>query len=452
MTKDEIKQLKNYLQQIVETDTVGMAAELLPESEFDSTELGVFTPTTFLSNLERVIEQFLVPLDSEEGLFFLSTFNEPETFSGTVVQATKNLAGQIKGKNWPAAATFLLYLIRYQMQMGIWDRSETRVHAGNDLKALEVLKSIQAQNAKQKGEIETLRAEHEKLNKLVSAKQKELNEIENLRDSARTNRGEIETILKEAAKNKEALETLVATQNSNKAEIKKALEEIVDRQTSTNKRLEEIDTLHKEAEKLQKEILDKRSEIDRLTGRAADGSLGHTFKARFAELEKRVDLWMRIIIGAFALGVTWFAASFYIIPVPSGDPWVYFFFLTLKLTPSLVLIFWALQQYGRERSFLEEYAFKSAVALTVHAYADELASEKYSLEEEDFGDSSEYRMYLKDREKDRKELIKETVDRLYRDPMIHKEHSSRWLSLRPKAAKEVIAEVRNLVRESKDVI
>lgn len=451
MTIDEIEQLKKYLQEIIEYDTVGTAAELWPNSDFGSTELGVFTVTTFLSNLERVVQQFIAPLE-RDGLYFLTTFNDAETFSGTVIQAVQSLATHLKNKNWAAASTFLHYLIRYQMRMGIWDRSETRIHAENDLKALEELKSVQAQNFQLKREIETLREEHQKLNELVSAKKKELNQIENLRDSARTNREEIETILQEATKKHESLENLVTTQNAHKASIEKKLEELDKKDTDLTESITDINSLHASASTLQADMEDKRGEIDKLLMDAADGRLSHTFKKRSGELEGRVTTWVYIIFLCFVIGVAWFTYSSNFIEIPTTDPWVVFLLLTLKLTPALVLIFWALKQYGRERSFLEEYAFKSSVALTLHSYADELASENYALTSENFDDPDEYQKYLSQRDTERKKLIKETVERLYRDPGIHQDRSSRWISLRPQAAKEVVAEVRSLVREAKGTI
>ena len=45
---------------------------------------------------------------------------------------------------------------------------------------------------------------------------------------------------------------------------------------------------------------------------------------------------------------------------------------SLKTIPALFLLLFSISQYTKERNFQEEYAFKSAVALTVNAYADQL--------------------------------------------------------------------------------
>ncbi|MGF2683485.1 hypothetical protein ACQUFR_12025 [Acinetobacter johnsonii] len=43
--------------------------------------------------------------------------------------------------------------------------------------------------------------------------------------------------------------------------------------------------------------------------------------------------------------------------------------------PVLGILFFTISQYTKERNFQEEYAFKSAVALTVKSYAEQLKDE-----------------------------------------------------------------------------
>jgi len=454
MNAQQLKQLRNSIDQLESLDVPKFISDQHPEKDFGDIAIGPLNASQFCAFLTKLASQFNAGIDAF-GVVLPLQYNDPEFGNTQVTQSVQNLISQINAKQWPQAANSLLFLIHYQMHVGIWEPKKLTPRARYDTKFQEKLKDIEGKEHQLRQEIDTLRKEHKSLSNLVTAKQEELNQIENLRDSARTNREEIETILQEVQKKQQTLETLVAQQGGNKESIDEILEEFTEKDTGLTKRLESIEQLHQQAETLQEEIEGKRAEIDELTGRAADGSLGHTFRKRFEELEKRVGFWLWLgIPSSFLLGVGWFFVSLKIIPVPSENPWVYFFFLTLKLTPSLILIFWALKQYGRERSFLEEYAFKAAVALTVHAYADELASEKYTLTKDDFKDSpGEFQKYLKERETERKKLIKETVDRLYQYPRVHKEEgSSRWMALRPNAAKEVISEVRALIRENKGIL
>ena len=45
----------------------------------------------------------------------------------------------------------------------------------------------------------------------------------------------------------------------------------------------------------------------------------------------------------------------------------------------MIVLFFTIKQYVRERTFQEEYAFRSAIALTVQAYGDIAGSKKEDL-------------------------------------------------------------------------
>ena len=48
----------------------------------------------------------------------------------------------------------------------------------------------------------------------------------------------------------------------------------------------------------------------------------------------------------------------------------------MKSSPFFFLLYYCIAQYNKERNFQEEYAFKSAAALTIKAYADILKDDK----------------------------------------------------------------------------
>ena len=56
--------------------------------------------------------------------------------------------------------------------------------------------------------------------------------------------------------------------------------------------------------------------------------------------------------------------------------WEAFALNTLKSIPAIFLLIFSITQYGKERTFQEEYAFKSAVALTIDAYASRIQDPK----------------------------------------------------------------------------
>ncbi|WP_215899537.1 hypothetical protein, partial [Acinetobacter oleivorans] len=57
---------------------------------------------------------------------------------------------------------------------------------------------------------------------------------------------------------------------------------------------------------------------------------------------------------------------------PASISWQLLLINSIKTLPVLGLFFFTTSQYTKERNFQEEYAFKSAVALTVNSYAEQL--------------------------------------------------------------------------------
>lgn len=70
---------------------------------------------------------------------------------------------------------------------------------------------------------------------------------------------------------------------------------------------------------------------------------------------------------------------------------------SIKTLPFYFLLFYSISQYNKERNFQEEYAFKSAVALTVKAYS--VIIQKIDLKDE---------------------LIINSVNGIYKSPTIYK--------------------------------
>jgi len=88
---------------------------------------------------------------------------------------------------------------------------------------------------------------------------------------------------------------------------------------------------------------------------------------------------------------------------------------SIKTLPFFFLLFYSIAQYNKERNFQEEYAFKSAVALTIKAYSDIVKKEE-----------------LKD------ELIVNSVSGVYKSPTIVKTRKTKEESSILETARELI--------------
>lgn len=159
----------------------------------------------------------------------------------------------------------------------------------------------------------------------------------------------------------------------------------------------EIDTSRKSAEELERimqgkvsqynehiktlddsmKIFNERSDyLNDLIGREVGASLFETFKQRKKEFH--IGRWFVAVILVSVLSIAWiyivFSGTFKdILPESAFVGWQLFALNTLKCVPAVYLIYFVTKQYSLERRFQEEYAFKSAVALTIKAYADLLS-------------------------------------------------------------------------------
>lgn len=121
----------------------------------------------------------------------------------------------------------------------------------------------------------------------------------------------------------------------------------------------------------------KENEINELTGFAVGASLFHTFQNRKKELAESVTFWRYAVAAIAASVIVMLFLIFYINPstTANGTSWGIFALNSVKSLPAVILLYFAIRQYNKERSFQEEYAFKSSVALTINAYADKLSQE-----------------------------------------------------------------------------
>lgn len=128
----------------------------------------------------------------------------------------------------------------------------------------------------------------------------------------------------------------------------------------------------KEALKVSKKKLKERAlYLDELMGKEVGKSLFLTFDKRKKELNRTVTIWVILVLitsgWAFYFTEQLFANKDF-----STILWTEYIANTIKLVPLFIVLFFCIRQYQRERNFQEEYAFKSAVALTINAYSEQI--------------------------------------------------------------------------------
>ena len=90
----------------------------------------------------------------------------------------------------------------------------------------------------------------------------------------------------------------------------------------------------------------------------------------------------------------------------------------------MIVLLFTIKQYVRERTFQEEYAFRSAIALTVQAYGD-IAGQK------------------------KEELIMKAISTIYSLPSVMKEKSSSFFGYRSKILSDTLKEVSETMKTFK---
>lgn len=160
--------------------------------------------------------------------------------------------------------------------------------------------------------------------------------------------------------------------------------------------------------------------LDALIGREVGASLFETFKQRKNELAPSVNFW-KIAVPVLAIStVLWI---FFLFHLSEGQTMDYKLIIinSIKALPAIGLLLFGISQYSKERNFQEEYAFKSAVALTLKAYSEQLIGEE-----------------------NKDALILSSVSSIYKSPIYHSK-------LKVEDGKNAIDSVSDLLGKFKDV-
>jgi hypothetical protein len=392
--------------------------------------IGYYSVTEFTEFSKRAIGQLGQILQSK--LFSILPFQyqfQNDFGAGNLRDDLASFIAYCSSNDFNSAVGFLYRLVYYQVQNGLWDKDqpidkkkkmETVGELESKLQLIAEKLKINADLNQQL--IAELQVEKTSITQLVATKNTELSEIANLLPSARTHSDEITRLLTASTDSNQQITGLLNQQNSNLEIVKTKLEEEKNVYDTFQKDLKElkdsykkeIDTTTKkntDFEKLLASVQDRSSTFERrilvlneLIGKEGAVKLFSTFNDRKIELEKPVKRWANIVFTTGVLALVLIVAVFTnffgkVGGFPTAIDWHYLIINSLKSLPAMVVLFFTIRQYTKERSFQEEYAFRSAIALTIQAYGD-IAG------------------------KNKEDLISKAVASIYAMPAIMKEKSS----------------------------
>ena len=424
MNRDSISKILIDIEAI---DIWSVFKEVYPNSDLSTLTIEDWSLASLDSNLKRLIIQFRNKMNEDEFEYLPNNYLMYEFNSSTSYVTTylSSIIQNLVNRNLPEVIHSIKWLISYQVAYGFWKKSETKIHDPKTIdlqkKASEIgllqsklefeiskVQTLENTLANLTKEIEVFYKQKQDELKLISNSHQDVinknNEVSNvliqindLKSQANTTLNSISDIKSKSVKFSADSEAYIKIISDKIESFSDELEKNISGQEI---RIKSIDENYLEIKK-KKDFIDlKELDIIKLASKASDGALGHTFNTRETKLGKSARLWMYATGAMIIILFTWIFIVFACLGTSYTPEWTNPLFSTLKIVPAFLILVFIAKQYTKERNLEEEYAFKSAIAMTLTAYADEIAKET---------------------DEDRRILIKETIEKIYKSPKITSE-------------------------------
>ncbi|MBI4947298.1 MAG: hypothetical protein HY840_12965 [Bacteroidetes bacterium] len=374
--------------------------------------------------------------------------------NGNLGDDLTNLNAHIEKNDFASAVSVLTRLVYYQVANGFWEKvlekddKKRFAKIGEMESKLNLITEQLAKNAEgNKNLLETLNQEKEKLELLVTTKKKELGEIEGLLPTARNHSEEINKLLNTSTATNESINSLLTQQTKNLEDIGKKFEEEKTFYTAFQQEIKDLKELfnteikagtkkNTDFDTMLLSVTDRSKTFDQriavlneLIGKEGAEKLFNTFNDRKNALEDPIKRWANIVFctGAVALIlIVGIFTNFFgaVGGFPKEVDWHYLLINSIKSLPVMIVLLFTIKQYVRERNFQEEYAFRSAIALTVQAYGDIAGTKK-------------------------EELIMKAIATIYSLPSMMKEKSSSFFGYRSKILSDTMKEINETLKTIK---
>lgn len=403
MNQQEAQIVIGQAKQIDNFDFEAIIKRVYPtRTDLENIVIGQLSLQEFLHLSKRVFGHFISELKDRYNYIII-----PFTFTN-IQLGQANLDGQIQGyfanlngHNFAAAENILFWLTSYQIENGFYNKTSKRQteHTTNNVSKLSEKLSLLEINIENKlKEVHTLYSELEtnkkEIQTLISQKRDELATITSSITTSTTQSNQINDLLNKSTEQSTRMTTIVEQQEVTKVLSDKKLLDLETLYTKTNtdlssniksifgqiqefKQQDSDNAEHLKFVEGKREFFEERIEyLQNLIGKEVGANLFKTFKFRKDELEKPVIFWRWAVPVMTVVTIVWIFFLFNHQPdiIDINLWWQAFAVNTLKSIPAIFLLFFAINQYRKERNFQEEYAFKSAVALTIDAYAGCLAN------------------------------------------------------------------------------
>ncbi len=457
MDNNQMNDIKNWMQNISNLNIDEVVSLIFITQDVNNINVGHFTVAEYVSTIKRVIRQFEEEFE-ENGKYLPLQYNyQNEYGSGSIDNDIQNLFNYLNGKtvnHLNKSVGCINRMIYYQIVNGFWDKSSRKIHRTSEIKTVElndqlnyIAKQLKENSESFNGLINNFNNEKKQFEEFIIQKKQELKQIENNLQTTNTNTNQIAQLLNVSTSTNEKINGVLNQQNSNlknqkikSDELDKIFEVLAERfkdfETTIQEKIKTFESQitsfnnHLGFVEEKKVFFEERNTyLNELIGREVGASLFETFKQRKIELEKPVSKWLWIVIFMAALTfiaiIIIFTNGFGYFGVNESEISVIRLITnSIKTLPFFFLLFYSISQYNKERSFQEEYAFKSAVALTIKAYSDIIKKDD-----------------LKD------ELIVNSVSSIYKSPTINKTRKTKEENTLLETARELLGTALDVMKK-----
>jgi len=222
-----------------------------------------------------------------------------------------------------------------------------------------------------------------KWQEIVEEMEAKKSELDSLLDAARRSNEQTTNALNDAKNKLNEVAGIENQVNQKLQEVEQSHSNIVQKEEEAKNKLEAISQIHSDAESKKSEVEELKSETEELLQRnnkqsekindllqkASAGSLFNSFNVRKQEFESATKFWQSMI--GLSIVILIFGAS--CVAWSAQKVGISSYTFLLKFSISLPVIYWLIfstHQYTKNKRLEEEYAFKSAISLSLEAYRD----------------------------------------------------------------------------------
>lgn len=401
MTLEQSKLVSSQIENLLKSDIDKKIADFYKDqSEIDKIQINRLSIGDFISLTKRVLMQIDKEINSENRFILPFTHNVLEVGQLNLDQAISTLNSQISSNQLASAENYLFWLTQYALNNGFYDKAKYKIHTTETLKLHEQKDKLDLLNENfinlndsYKALVNELKTTKNDIESYYQQKQNELQSISSNLSTSTSNNSQIIELLSQSNVSNTKILGILDQIEKEKSRIEKLnsdtqnkFDELTTSYTSVLKELQNSDAVYKSknedftqrlsfVEDKTEYFNERNNYLDNLIGREVGASLFETFKQRKTELNKPLNFWRWavMILGGltFVIVLGIFTNLFGLLgEIHTPFSWELIAVNFVKTTPFFFLLYYAISQYNKERNFQEEYAFKSASALTIKAYAD----------------------------------------------------------------------------------